>query len=1143
MHLAGSDTEARKRLQHVLQMMDLGLTPTTPPRICRYVQQVQKSQGPEAQNAIKQLFSLGREKTVKALIADADVKNGHQERILQEVLTALRSTQTQLVEPGFCFDLLPIIAAQPDESARDRLLSVLMSVREVSQSMSREKWVMAFTDMVVKDKSSLVRRRLIGRVYSNTAIISLLVKKERLHIWIDAIASSQEKNRRGTYLRQIVSSTTIKANFSKDKGLIRLIDRVSLDAREMMLMQLTTKKDLHKFLFDQVEAKDLQQMYLEVADVESRHTLVGRLVAMPFWYKDHQDRAAKILDKEYTDKERRLLFSGIMEGWAQIGSAERGLIDQKFVSRIWDELTTERAAWQLHPLLLTYGLPDLFKDRFNSTTVDQLLDIGNELGETTAAVLAQAPTRYPELAKQLKKQKRILDFMQCLRRSSPQVWRKYASNLYRNDNVAGALTDPKERQKLLDFLADEDESTRYTHLTGVIDNRTLLPKLINEDKKYDRIVKLFPGKRLSYQRAQLLGRLLGKPDVVNFLIKEKRFDDLMVFAKEGQTANDKQLILSNLLNSDAAVKAIIDSGRLQILNEAIASCDKRYAQSLHQKLIVRPAYLEIIIKEGNVGALLAKLAKQSSSEQSRTALKLAEQLEEKDLKKEPRIALAFWEIATKPKSSYYEQRLAQKLLTLKWFRKQVIEVNKRDDGFTRLVQRATPTHLQRVLTSTITRTLITDLIKEDQLSFLESLCLGLSEQHQKSTLFQAGHSSDLRDWITQEGNLDVFAKQVGALRNANLKITLAACVLCNSSIVKNENKELIGKHLLELGDKSEPEQAARLCVYMLGNSLLRKPALDSPMMAQLLKMLEPGEASPEFISELATQYSAISSLSNLGHARKIVDALLLVRVPQIRPSALQNLLAVSTLERQLTDDEAKLVIDELLGNPKAKAQMTSLMGSNSMTRFIKLGYFGKIYKFAKQNSNAKSNSPVIWQLLMNAAVVKKMRADGKNVDELFEVMNAGNRYRLRYCLQSLMTSEAIKWVLEHHEWKKLGDIIQRMPTNDQEQVYMSMVNSSSLHDMFTEKRDLAPLNQAVSSIRPMYNYRSSLISMLSQRSKFRDAIVEPDFANQFAKLVQDEPNEQQRKQITSNLLRNSSLMAKIKTGKSNDLTKLIEAAK
>ena len=266
---------------------------------------------------------------------------------------------------------------------------------------------------------------------------------------------------------------------------------------------------------------------------------------MPFWSRD-QDRSASIdlLNRFTTDERKNAVFSGLLEGLLQIGT-DRKEIDATFVSDVWTMLTREPAPWQLEPILMCYGMTDLFGQHIKLETIDQLIEVSANNTRSAGLALARAPTRYQLLSSQLKESGRTLEYLERVREVAPSAWQSYASNLYRNENVVGALSKPEERSKLLDLVGKESESIRYAHLIGLIDNKKFLSALIG-DGQYDRLFGLFPSNRFAYQRAQLIGRLLSKQTVVDFLIKEDRIEDLLVFNQQGQSENDKRLILTNL---------------------------------------------------------------------------------------------------------------------------------------------------------------------------------------------------------------------------------------------------------------------------------------------------------------------------------------------------------------------------------------------------------------------------------------------------------------------------------------------------------------------------------------------------------------------------------------------------------------------
>lgn len=1141
-HQDDSDAETRQRIKYVLGMLELGLAPETPANVRQWIQEVQVGRGKSAQQAVTELLKADRLNAIRAVVKNAEIKDGQQQRVLTNVLTAFRSTQSDNKYDDFFMHLLQTISAQPNEDTRDLLLSQLLGVPRVSQGLSEEKWVLALTDLLVKDKSAKVKRRLIGRVYSSSGTIGILIKKDRLHHWIDAIAESQDKSRQSMYLRQIVSSSTIKEYLSKDQTIAKLIDKLSVEGKEMLLTQMTSNYSLHEELFKQIGDQDLQQMYDGIADQAVSRKLLGRLIGMPFWYdsQEHKQQATKLLARDQTTEERSALIAGILEGWQQIGSSKRKIVDQEFVSEIWALLTEEPADWQLRSILMCYGLPDLFKDRFTSETIDQLMNAQPGMDKQTGIAFAQAPTRYTTLIKQLQEEDRVLEFMECIRKASPQTWQSYASSLYRSDQVVGSLEKPEQRERVLEILAEETETVRYSHLIGLFDNKKMLPVLI-KDKKYDELLKLIPGPKLSYQRAQLLGRLLSKPDVVDYLVKSERIADLLAFNQEDQTQNDKQLILTNLLNSDAAVSAIISAGHLKELNQAISACDDRTRDRLFQKLMVRQSYLELVIKQGDIATLLATLSKQPAHERSQTALKLAEQLEGKDLSNEPRIALLFWEVAVKPKASYYEQRLAQKLLSLSWFRRQVIEINNRDDGFTRLVRATPPDYMNRVLSSALSSNLFADILENDQIPFLETLISGLSERQRSGILSgRIAHSSSLRNWLAKEGNLDVFLQRIDGFRSPALKISFAGHILCNHSVVNNDNQKQIATYLLELGSKQEPEFAARLCMRMLGISHLQKQALASPMMDSLLQQLEPDDRSPEFLIQLSQQYSALGALANKGHARKVIDAMLSVKDNNYRPAILRYMLCLTMLERKMTDEEVRSSIDLLFSDPKHKIQLQSMISSACVVRLIELGYFDKLHQFARTTSTSAQSTPYIWLFLTNQAVVKKMRDEGRSSKPLIDVLlQTGNRYRIRYCLQSLVSSTAFEWVVDEYGWKRIETVANRLPIRDKQNVYSSMVNSSFVQQYCIKKRDLSVLASVLPSSNSPDTYRRNLCTNMVYQTGFKEALADSNFANHYAGLITDVTDLNQQKMMLDMLRRNSSVMKVVRASKPNELSKLL----
>ena len=198
------------------------------------------------------------------------------------VLNGFRLAKSSPKHEEFCFGLLDWICTEPDENARDLMVSRYLDMSPVRTGLSENKWINALTNVIVNDKSTKVRRRIIGRIYSASNTVAALIENERLHELIDAIAKSQDASRQGMYLRHILSNSILKEHFAEEDALAHLVRSLSGEGKKMFLLQMTEKRDLHQILFDQLGIDAIEQVYGGLNDSVTGARLTDALLRCHF---------------------------------------------------------------------------------------------------------------------------------------------------------------------------------------------------------------------------------------------------------------------------------------------------------------------------------------------------------------------------------------------------------------------------------------------------------------------------------------------------------------------------------------------------------------------------------------------------------------------------------------------------------------------------------------------------------------------------------------------------------------------------------------------------------------------------------------------------------------------------------------------
>ena len=681
---------------------------------------------------------------------------------------------------------------------------------------------------------------------------------------------------------------------------------------------------------------------------------------------------------------------------------------------------------------------------------------------------------------------------------------------------------------IIEGFAANDRASVANHLIG---NQPILAALIDADQ-YDRLRGLIPDRPVfAAQRIKLITR----PEVVAYLIKSKRADELLG-QKNGQVPpGDRYAILNGILQSQSAVAAIIKAGKLDDLLETIRSTGEAKSQTLIRRLLSQPPLLAEMIRLDQLSSLFEMMETLRDYEQARLLLSIIKQLDEVDLSQASGVGLQLWKRVAEAADPGH-RRLAANLIAAKWFRDHVTRHNLDDGTFAKALA-AAPKDLQQMCLQSSLRLGLSQFAVNGQLKLLKTIFESQPTERVDEAATVVSSSYYLPRDAKDPGIL-VLLRFVEPIKSPKLKAAFLRQLATHRDCFRYPNNERIAEAIIKFGEQ-HADLAPSLCASMLRNRLLRDAAMKSPLMPRFVKSLDQIENSDtRFLLESLLSKSTAEALVKAGQGRKLIEVIMKVSVPAARRSSLRSrMLMEASLLELMTDEEITAAFRDL-----TQKDEEALIKGPTVPMMIQRGYFPQLRMIA-MHAPAKYGRSSAWQFYIQDNVVDTLRESNESSRLLVDMLKESRDHDLRRRLAELhRKNSALAWILDEFGWQAIDKQIDRLDAERDRKRYGEILRFSSAHAHYCiVKRSLAPALKGFSEEQPSLLNRRKFMSDLCRIPEITDAMESNEFAGMFLQLLESLVGEGHRQVFVSSLTGNRKLCRAIcRNGGADTLVRLIK---
>ena len=368
--------DSRQRVQEILDLLELEITPETPARLRRWLLDFKSSSRDKQLAQVNELLKQKDSDTLTLLLNL--LAKGHladaRPQILEEFIRVMRQLPNDQQTQSLALKALQVIAVEQTEERRISLLDSFFAVPAVSQSIVSSKWTGQIMDLLTETKLPASRRAIMGRLSRIRGIDSALADSGHLSQWIELSAAETDSEVVTRTMHVAVLGPNIKSSLHRGKRLAYLVEQLSPVGKREFLLKLTLYRDHHDQLIKQLGPKAAVELYQGIAPPEASLQLLGRTSGLPLMMGTAGTALLKgELAKQGTPAEHRALITGILEGWRSLSSRDRADVDKTLPPLVWQALQSGEEPWQLQPLALAYASPELMGELMPASTVDRMI--------------------------------------------------------------------------------------------------------------------------------------------------------------------------------------------------------------------------------------------------------------------------------------------------------------------------------------------------------------------------------------------------------------------------------------------------------------------------------------------------------------------------------------------------------------------------------------------------------------------------------------------------------------------------------------------------------------------------------------------------------------------------------------------------
>ena len=1108
------DSEVRERIGMVIDLVELELPLGTSTQQITWVKRFAK--GGEQQKIDVLIDALVRAPNSVARGLYRRVKQVEQRKKLLNSVVSPPGMAINNQQISYLLSLESLIMSEEDKELRR---SVLLSFfQRFGWYITRGAGKKRLVHRIKTHEDADIRRAcLMAFEHSihNSDIVVELCEDGSLVVIINACVSElddQERTRMLSGLSQLGES--IRRAKLKEGIFSELLNDLTPEGAAAVLPGWTKQSNVHEAILEDVPAKRLAEIYGSIPKASVNNRLLARLFALRGWNKSGEDPTALMtyLSSASTAIEKRARTAGAFESWASQSTNHRKSIRVEAIDQAWGMIKHADADWQVEPLVLAFGLPDLFGKRTEPLIVPKLLERLKRCDEETVKEFVSRLSRTPALTEQLGDQRLTVGLIKWLSKTHASYWTTYGSQILARQDLF-RTADKQDVRDILDLLKDSSKSTYFPQ--AIARNQTLLSHFL-KNGHYDDLVRLVEPSAPNSAWVNFRAALMTQEAAIEFISKEKRLDELLFFEAKHIDQQRLSQTLSTLCRSRVFVEAIIKAKYLDRFTEVVAKHDNvRSSQPLMGHLAKHAAYRELMIKRGELASILKSC--DSMNQRCVMAVSLLTGADKTKFPDDPELALLLWEPVCKS-SDYRVSSLAQSLFRLAWFRDQVVSLEKKGDPrFQEMIRSDKRRRWRSALTSYMSRELSKQLFEGNGLQFLTPFVRASDEATARQIASSAVHSSHISNQLSKDDFVEKIIKRLESRDVDALTVEMFVQVMS----YRRQKEDDLEKRLWAIFKDEAADAKAKVALRMLTAVGPSEMLGKSEAYGALKDILEnsSGESPAWVAAELMNSQRATEHLVRSGYGETITEIVLSSNEP-IQTTLVQKWHLLTGPARDVLDDKRfREVAEELVDQTRqimvAKTSISpyvisNLLSSRKLDRMIEAEQLDPIIEIVSSIANQPSALPMFY---CNNDVAKYMRSQGRSSGELVEIFRTMDVRYLDYSLYSALTRpEPVAWILDEFPIDVVEELIARLKGNGGSWARQNLASNQALLSYFLRRGDLEPLMQStlMTSTKTQHHELFSRIMMSTDMSTLIQA---PKLKHQLVGWLLNEPKPNLKEQM------------------------------
>ncbi|MGB7343327.1 MAG: hypothetical protein WBD20_03890 [Pirellulaceae bacterium] len=828
--------EAKLRITAIRQKFAIGLTPDMPPEIQDLTRSLATEKRPDKRTA--GLITLAKQGFMQPVIRLLDTSEPRERYAV--VTSILESTAKQPASEKLDALLLQLIelavTTRGDESVR--LTSRIFSSSYVGNRKD-DAWQKEVVNRLLKcppeNRYALYSVSMLDR-----PTFEKVTSDEFLPLWINFLCGEPDRSKRKRLLSRFVLLDRFASSIP-GQPLInqRKHQRSQLDINETigvldprsqfaLLDYALESPPVVAELHDELGDEGLLKICRAAEDPSHANYVIGQLAAQTFWSKQEKENGVlAMIGRENDARLQQQIVIGYIDGLSRMSRNAR-VKPQQTIDALWQRISQgPPQPWHLTALLKTYNAPRVFGQKHSPESLQRIFDLAKTADAKALREFGRAPIGNRDFAAQLAQQGRLIDVLKLIRDhpSGTQASSNMTSML-RYGPFAEQFDTPKLRQALIAFCLEvRSESLRHAMASDLIANAKLLTTLIDDGHFQTILDSLIVGRdgasKTDSYYARLLGSFLSSKPVVDHLVQGNRVDLILDIQSKGISPRLLGDIVQRILRSDDAVSAILDSGRWEQLDDLIDKLDSESLQaSARQTLMTRKAFADNLSRNKEVAAALKRLATDKAWLDRDLYLPLIKNLPVSVMETEPVVAMEFWNFALKLNDSDRD-RCINELIGSRWFATALVKQNEWGEIAMSIGKLRSDEQIASLLKRKTTSQEIAEQISTGGLSSLLLLGDLLSDDTARVGFYrQLGDSYDLRKWLQEPGQPDLFLAALGDVANETHRGNFAFACFSSRSWDDVADHETTARKLVRFASQQPPPAATLMTVGLLSHEKL-----------------------------------------------------------------------------------------------------------------------------------------------------------------------------------------------------------------------------------------------------------------------------------------------------------------------------------